>query len=113
MSINDGEKLSDQEQRLFDYFKKVISGPQVTEIDLYMNKKNQIGVGFNIGIRDGKPMSINAIELEDVERNNSEHFLSSAMMLHEIWESYLAQNAPKYKGKTHETAYKYIQRRKE
>ncbi len=108
MSINEGAELNEQEKVLFSYFDKVISSPQTTEIDLYLNKKDQMGGGFNIGIRDGIAIPINGIELEDVERNKSEHFLASAMVVHEIWESFLAQNDPKYKGENHQSTYNNV-----
>ncbi|MCG2618163.1 RHS repeat-associated core domain-containing protein [Terrimonas sp. NA20] len=109
MKVKEGETLSKEEALLFSYFDKVISGPQTTEIDLYLDDKRQLGGGFNIGIRDGRQMAANGIELNDVEKNRSEHFTSSSMMLHEIWESFAAQNTPAYrKMENHKELYEIV-----
>jgi len=106
MAIKDGEKLSKQEQKLFSYFNKVISDPQVTNVNMKLDDKSHVGGGFDYGTIGGKAMSINMLDLADIQRNHSKHYLSSAIMLHEIWESFLAQSDnPKYKGKDHRSTF--------
>ncbi len=98
-------KLNKKEQKLFDYYNRVIEDKNTTEVMLFASKKG-INIGsFGVAIVGGVSKIQNQIDLGDAEMVNTEHFSPSSTVLHEIWESYLAQNDKSSKNKKHEDVY--------
>ena len=105
LSKNENVKLSKREQKLFDYLNRVITDKNTTDVALFgANKRINTG-SFGVAIVGGTSKYQNQIDLGDAEKNNTEHFMAASTVLHEIWESYLAQNNKNYQKGTHEQVY--------
>lgn len=99
LSRNEGAKLSRREQKLFDYLSRVIEDKNTTEVAVDLsNKRVPIG-SFGKAIGEEGTYYQNSIDLGDAEAAASEHYTASGFLLHEIWESFLAQNDKSLKGK--------------
>ena len=108
LELKEGANLTKREQKLYDYLNRVITDKNTTEVSLTLSNKKINGGSFGMGIKNGVSSFLNQIDLGDVEQDKSEHFTSSSTMLHEIWESFLAQNNDSYKDKDHLEVYKIV-----
>jgi len=107
LTKNENAKLSRKEQKLYDYLNRVITDG-TTEIALFASKKQIYTGSFGLAILNGTSKYQNQIDLGDVEKNNTKNFSAAATMLHEIWESFLAQNNKEYQQGTQEQVYDMV-----
>lgn len=98
LARNDGVKLNRREQKLFDYLTRVIEDKNTTEVAVSSSSKSVAIGSFGRAIGENGSYYQNSIDLEDAEAAASKHFTASGFMLHEIWESFLAQNDKDLKG---------------
>lgn len=105
LSLKEGAKLSTREQKLFNYLSQVISNPNEIEIEIRNNSKQVIGGSFGIAFNGEKVYAKNVLDLGDEENSETDNFTASSWILHEIWESYLAQTDPEYSSEKHRDLY--------
>ena len=105
LTLKEGAKLSTREQKLFDYLSQVISNPKEIEIGIINNSKKVIGGSFSIAFNEEKVYGKNILDLGDEENSETDNFTASSWMLHEIWESFLAQTDPEYSSDKHRALY--------
>ena len=106
LTLKEGAKLSPREQKFFDYLSQVISNPKEIEIGIMNNSKNVIGGSFSLVFNEEKSYARNVLDLGDEENSETDNFTASSLMLHEIWESYLAQTDPEYSSEKHRALFK-------
>jgi len=91
--VGDPKKLiKPSEQALYKHLQTVISNPNIIDIKLAnkLERKTAINGSFRAATVDGKQVSL--IDIEDIESFNVTPVSPHALILHEIWESYLDQN---------------------
>ncbi len=108
LTLNEGVILNDREQKIYDYFKKVIDDPKTTRVFLTTSASKVWTGSYNAFTIDGEYYIGNLIDLGDVEKGQSEHFTASGTILHEIWESFLTQTKKEHAGKQKEKIYKSV-----
>jgi hypothetical protein len=104
-------KLSKREQKLYDKYNEVIGSESITEVQLVERSKRINFGSFGQAIDGDKIYPINEIDMSDLDNAGTANFSKSLLMLHEIWESYLAQNLKKKEyddASSHTEAYKVM-----
>lgn len=102
---NEKLELTEKEKMLYDKLNIVIGDPKNVEIDVVQNRSDVLTGSFARAYDDERgPFAKNVLDIEDIAKWVSKDASPGATILHEVWESYLAQ-AKGVKGESHEATY--------